>query len=151
MLVDYFALLSVHLSLFLFFLRARVHALLFCANGAGKDTRGGRGKNGKGGGGGGGNKQSKGINKSNNKKGSKGAAVNRGGEATTQKGGKKQDAGKPFAGAVADGDRLDDEAKAAADAKQKMELELAKIEAQALLYAEKRQDRSLEEAIIAHS
>lgn len=144
-----FLLLSMYLS-FSLFLRAR--ALLFCVNGAGKDTRGGRGRNGKGGGGGG-NKQSNGINKSSNKKGSKGAAVAKkgGGGTKTGGGGKKKDAGKPSAGAVADGERLDNETKAAADAKEKMELELAKIEAQALLYAEKRQDRPLEEAIIAHS
>jgi len=41
-----------------------------------------------------------------------------------------------------------EEAKAADDAK-KMELELAKIRARALLYAETQQDRELEDAIVS--
>lgn len=134
-------------------------AALFPDSGVGKDTRGGRGRNGKGGGCGGGvggNKQGNGTNKSNNnnnnKKGGKSAAVKKGGGgATAQKRGRQQDAVKHATGTAAGGERVDDEAEAAAGAKKKMELELAKIQAQALLYAEKRQDRSLEEAIIPNT
>lgn len=133
-----------------------IYILLFCR--AGKDTRGGRGRTEQSGSGsnniknsssnsnnkGNSSKKGNNNNKGNNNGGSKGSAKGkRPQQAAAKKGGKSP--GGSTSGSAERGHQVSEPA--GAPRQEDMELQLAKIKAQALLYAEGQHSRPLEDAV----